>query len=103
MVSQLLFPSWKWKGIHVWPGLVLSDTWAVVSREPRRDVTRTRLPSAMPRAAASASFSSMNELPDSAPRPSVRPVIAHALYWASTRPVIMASGYSSSGSSAEGR
>ena len=60
MVSQLLFPSWKWKGIHVWPGFVFADTWAVVSREPRRDVTRTRSPSAMPRAAASASFSSMN-------------------------------------------
>ena len=47
---------------------------------PRRLDTRTRSPSATPSCSASTEFSSMNDSPAISLRPSVRPVMAQALY-----------------------
>ena len=80
-VSQLQLPSWKCSGIHVSPGEVLPDTRARVCTEPRRELTRTTSPSATPSRSASEVLISMNEPLAMRLSPSVRPVMAQALYW----------------------
>ena len=78
-VSQLQLPSWKWKGIQVSPALVFLETCATDSILPRRELTTTRSPSAMPRFAASFVLISMKEWPEISLMPSVLSVIAQAL------------------------
>ena len=54
MVRRLAAASIKWKGMKTVPGGDFSVTFAVRTMVPRRELTRTRWPSAQPILAASA-------------------------------------------------
>ena len=102
IVSRFAAASRKWNGMKHEPGVSRCETFAANSIEPRRELTRTKSPSAMPMRSASASETNTIAVGWIASSANERRVIEPVCQCSSSRPVLSTNGNSSLGSSLAG-